>query len=94
MTFFAVNRHAGEALETTIRLQGFEPARILDHQMMTHPDLAAVNTLEDPGRVAPRPGADAEIVDGALRAKLPPLSYQMMRLALGATHPGRVNEAR
>jgi alpha-L-arabinofuranosidase len=82
LTFFAINRHSGEPLDLEIDLQGFGLARITDHQKMTSPDLEAVNTLKAPLAVAPKKGSDAEVKDGRLIARLPPYSYQMIRLSL------------
>ena len=82
MTFFAVNRHASESLDLELDLQGFGSARIADHQVMTNGDLQAVNTLSAPLAVAPKKGSGAEVKDERLAAKLPPYSYQMLRLAL------------
>jgi alpha-L-arabinofuranosidase len=47
---------------------------------MTSADLKAANTLSAPLAVAPRKGAGAELKDGRLTVRLPPHSYQMMRL--------------
>jgi alpha-N-arabinofuranosidase len=82
LTFFAVNRHPGEALDLDVDLQGFEAARMIDHQVMTNADLHAVNTLKKPTNVTPKAGAGAKVKDGRLTARLPPCSYQMFRLAL------------
>ena len=82
LTFFAVNRHASESLDLELDLQGFGNARIVDHQVMTNADLQAVNTLSAPLTVAPKKGSGAEVKDERLTAKLPPYSYQMLRLAL------------
>ena len=49
---------------------------------MTSADLEAVNTLSAPLAVAPKKGSGAAVKDGRLTARLPPYSYQMMRLAL------------
>ena len=49
---------------------------------MTNADLEAVNTLSAPLAVAPKKGSGAEVKDGRLTARLPPYSYQMIRLAL------------
>jgi alpha-N-arabinofuranosidase len=81
LTFFAVNRHASESLDLELDLQGFGKARIADHQMMTNANLEAVNTLTAPLAVAPKKGSGAEVKDGQLTARLPPYSYQMIRLA-------------
>ena len=82
LTFFAVNRHAQRNLDLELDLQGFGAARLIDHQAMTNADLEAVNTLSAPLAVAPKKGSEAEVKDGRLTARLPPYSYQMMRLAL------------
>ena len=73
LTFFAVNRHASESLDLELDLQGFGKAKISEHQVMTNADLEAVNTLSAPLAVAPKKGSGAEVKDGRLTAKLPPL---------------------
>ena len=45
-------------------------------------DLEAANTLSAPLAIAPKKGSDAEVKDGRLTARLPPYSYQMIRLTL------------
>ncbi|HXT06597.1 MAG TPA: hypothetical protein VN715_06650 [Roseiarcus sp.] len=45
----------------------------------------AVNTLAQPDNVAPKPGSGATVADGALQVKLPPHSYQTIRLTLTKT---------
>jgi alpha-L-arabinofuranosidase len=82
LTFFAVNRHSSENLALELDLQGFEVAKIVDHQVMTNANLEAVNTLDVPLTIAPKKESSAEFRDGRLTARLPPHSYQMMRLAL------------
>jgi alpha-L-arabinofuranosidase len=49
---------------------------------MTNADLEAANTLSAPLAVAPTKGSGAEVKDGRLTARLPPYSYQMLRLVL------------
>ena len=65
-----------------VDLQGFEAATIADHQVMTSADLQAVNTLNEPIERDAEKGSRATVADGALTARLPPYSYQMIRLAL------------
>ena len=50
---------------------------------MTNADLEAVNTLSAPLAVAPKKGSGAEVKDEQLTARLPPYSYEMLRVALG-----------
>jgi len=47
---------------------------------LANPDLKAVNTAEDPERVAPVSRSGAELHDGRLRLKLSPASWNMIRL--------------
>ena len=82
LTFFAVNRHASEAIDLEVSLQGFGAARIVDHQVMTSANLEAANTLKNPSAVKPAKGRKAKVKDGLLTATLPPYSYQMVRLSL------------
>jgi alpha-N-arabinofuranosidase len=83
-TFFAVNRHPDEALVLNLSLLGFgDRAAIMDHQVMTHANLRATNTLGSPDTVVPRTGTGAVVEDGTLTASLPPHSWQMIRVKLG-----------
>jgi alpha-N-arabinofuranosidase len=80
VSFFAVNRHGKEAIELDLSLEGFGAASIADHQIMTHADLRAVNSAENPGNVVPKRGSNAVVKEGRLTLSLPPYSYQMIRL--------------
>ncbi len=80
VTFFAINRHPSEDLTTEVALQGFGELAVLDHQVMTHTSLAAVNTLTNQTNVAPRKGKGAKVKDGVLKLSLKPQSYTMIRL--------------
>jgi alpha-N-arabinofuranosidase len=80
LTFFAVNRHPTRALSTAVSLQGFGAAHLIDHQVMTHPDLRAANTMAQPERIVPQLGTGAFVQDGTLHATLPPHSWQMLKV--------------
>jgi alpha-L-arabinofuranosidase len=84
VTFFAVNRNGEEKLDVKVGLNGFKTAgaSILDHQVMTHADLEAVNDLKKPNEVVPKKGKGAKVADGTLSVSLPPYSYQMLRVKL------------
>ncbi|HHY51382.1 MAG TPA: alpha-N-arabinofuranosidase, partial [Alphaproteobacteria bacterium] len=82
LTFFAVNRHGSETLELSVRLEGFTATGIADHQVMQHARLEATNTLKNPDEVVPRKGSGATVAEGVLSVRLPPHSYQMVRVAL------------
>ena len=79
-TFFAINRHPTDALPLDLSLLGFGKAEVIDHQVMTHANLRAVNTLTDQMQVAPRKGTGARVDSSTLSASLPPHSWQMIRV--------------
>ena len=80
VTFFAVNRHATDTLTTELSLLGFGDMVVIDHQVMTHTSLEAVNSLTHQSNVAPQKGSGAIIEDGVLKLALKPHSYTMIRL--------------
>ncbi len=83
LTFFAVNRHPTEALDMAVSLHGFAgAAQVVDHQVMTHADMGAVNTSANPMAVVPQKASGARIDGDTLSATPPPLSYQMLRVKL------------
>jgi alpha-L-arabinofuranosidase len=82
LTFFLVNRHASESLDTSIGLDGFGPARVIDHKVIKHADLEATNTAAKPDNVVPVSGSCAEVAGGVLNLALQPHSYSMIRLAV------------
>ena len=55
--------------------------RVTEHLVLEHPDPKAGNTPEEPEKVVPRAGGDARMDGGRLAALLPPLSWNVIRLA-------------
>ena len=82
LTFFVVNRHASEAIDVELSLQGFTAGAVIDHQVMTHADLKAVNTAAKQQEVAPHRGSGATVANGTLSLKAAPYSYQMVRVKI------------
>ena len=82
LTFFAVNRHGSESLALEVALNGFGAGRVIDHQVITHTDLKAVNSLQSQNTVAPRKGTGVSVDGNILTGQLPPYSYQMIRVQL------------
>jgi alpha-N-arabinofuranosidase len=80
LTFFAVNRHATETLDVEVSLEGFTADQVIDHQVMTHANLEAVNSATDQTNVAPAKGSGASVADGKLSLRVAPHSYQMIRV--------------
>jgi alpha-N-arabinofuranosidase len=83
LVILAVNRHRTEPLDLDVELPRMNPARCLDQWTLTGPDAAATNTMDAPERVRPRPLAGVTLEGERLRATLPPLSWNVLRL--GAT---------
>ena len=59
-----------ESIDLDVSLNGYAVDAVIDHQVMTHANLEAVNTAKAPNNVVPKKGKGARIADGRLRAKL------------------------
>ncbi|MCL2866516.1 MAG: alpha-N-arabinofuranosidase, partial [Clostridia bacterium] len=53
VTVFAVNRHLTENTALTADLRSFGRFRLIEHSVMTHEDMEAANTQENPNKVFP-----------------------------------------
>ena len=82
LTFFLINRHADETIDADVALQGFGAARLIDHQVIDHDDLEAVNTAACPDNVKPAAGQGARVAEGRLFVAVRPHSYCMVRLSV------------
>jgi alpha-N-arabinofuranosidase len=81
VTLFAVNRDLEAALPLEGDVRAFPGCRVIEHTTLTHDDLKATNTANQPDNVTPRANGDALISDGQLTATLPPASWNVIRLA-------------
>ncbi len=80
LVLFAVNKNLEEEITVSCELRQFADYHILEHQMMTHADLKAVNTEADPDNVKPVPVETDSFTGGMLEVKLPAKSWNMIRL--------------
>ena len=81
-TVFAVNRDTAAPMELTLDVRTLGDVRRVAHRALADADRHARNTLAQPDRVQPR-AIDGAVVDGSeVRALLPPLSWNVIRLAL------------
>jgi alpha-N-arabinofuranosidase len=80
VTLFAVNRDQHEELALDVDVRACPALAAGEHVAVHDPDPDAVNTAEQPGRVAPRHLDDVKVDDGHATALLPPLSWNMIRL--------------
>lgn len=79
ITIFAVNRHLEEALELECDVRSFEGYRLLEHIVMEHEDLKAVNTASEE-RVKPHHQGGAKLDNGMVTAMLAKASWNVIRL--------------
>jgi alpha-L-arabinofuranosidase len=77
---FVVNRHPSEPVSFSTDLRAFGSVQLAEATMLCDEDLFAVNTLENPDRVVPKPHSSAQVVATALEAELPPASWSMFVL--------------
>lgn len=81
VTVLAVNRGLTEPLELTGALHGLGPLELVEHlTLAADGDPRRTNTEEHPEAVLPRRVDGSRVVDGELRATLPPLSWNVLRL--------------
>ena len=81
MTVFAVNKDQQDALDFTCDLRGFGDYKVVEHLVLEHADLKATNTAAQPDRVKPYAGGDAKVSGSIVKASLPKLSWNVIRLA-------------
>ncbi|MMZ63821.1 Intracellular exo-alpha-(1-_5)-L-arabinofuranosidase [compost metagenome] len=79
VTIFAVNRNLNEALDLECDVRSFEGYRLVEHIVMEHEDLKAVNTAAEE-KVKPHSGGGASLRDGYLTGRLAKASWNVMRL--------------
>ena len=82
VTVLAVNRGLTEPLTLTGSLHGLGDLRLVEHlTLAADGDARRTNTREHPDAVVPRTVPGSRVADGALHAELPPLSWNVLRLA-------------
>ena len=78
-----MNRDLENPLNLQCKLGNFEGYQVLQHITLTHADVKATNTEENPNNVAPKNDGDASLTGGLLTTTLAPLSWNVIRLAKG-----------
>jgi alpha-L-arabinofuranosidase len=82
VTVLAVNRSLTEPLELTGSLHGLGDLGLVEHlTLAADGDPRRTNTRDRPDAVVPRRADGSRVVAGALHATLPPLSWNVLRLA-------------
>jgi alpha-L-arabinofuranosidase len=80
VTIFAVNRDLTDPLALTVDLRAFGDLKVADWTVMRHDDLKASNTQDAPDAVKPAKAKGAVVKASTLKAKLPPASWNVVRL--------------
>lgn len=81
VTVFAVNRNLEEAIELTVDLRDFEGLQKVEHTVLHHSEVGAVNTIEHPDNVKPAKGPGGKLDGGRLTVVVPALSWNVIRVA-------------
>ena len=84
ITLFMVNRSPDSDLSLDLTVDGFDLRSVEEHLVMTSPDLTTTNTATQPDRIKPVAGTGVGVQDGGVVGSLPPVSYHMIRLSIGA----------
>jgi alpha-N-arabinofuranosidase len=80
LTVFAVNRSA-EPVELAIDARDFAACSVIEHVVLSHSSLQAVNTAEHPFEVSPRSCFDTAADNGNVTSRLEPYSWNVIRLS-------------
>jgi alpha-N-arabinofuranosidase len=81
VTIFAVNRSLDEPMRLTVDLRDFAGVRsVLSHEVLHHDDVKAINTEENPDKVAPVSISGGKFDGGMLEIEVPALSWNVIRL--------------
>ncbi len=83
VTLFAVNRDMQEDALFSADLRSFQGLTKAEHILLHSDDIKAVNTETNPYHVAPVAAGTYSLSDGRLEVRLPPLSWNVIRLTQG-----------
>jgi len=80
LTVFAVNRNLEESLALEGDVRDFADYVVVEHIVLEHANLKAVNTMDEPDNVVPHTSGRAKVEAGQLEALLPRASWNVIRL--------------
>ena len=82
VNLFLTNRDPERILDTTVDLAAFDATSIIDAVSIHNDDPTLTNTAQEPDVVAPDELADVDLVRRKVRVSLPPLSWNLVRVAV------------
>jgi len=80
LTLFAVNKDLEDSMELACDLRQFEGYQVKKHIVLTHSDLKAINTEEQPDCVTPHANGNAKLEDGYLKTILCSKSFHVIHM--------------
>ena len=80
VTIFAVNRSMEEAVNLSVDLRSFEGLGRVEHSVLHHEDVKAVNSEANPDEVKPSAGGGGTLSDGYLNIAVPALSWNVIHI--------------
>ena len=80
VTLFAVNRDLTEGISLNVDLRAFGDLRVVEHSVLHHDDVKAVNTEAAPDTVTPAAGEPGVLDGGRYTVRMPSLSWNVIRL--------------
>jgi alpha-N-arabinofuranosidase len=80
LTIFVVNRNPRESILLDGDLRGLKEYTLIEHILLEHGNLKAVNSASKPRNVVPHKGAGVKINNGRFEAVIPKLSWNVIRL--------------
>ncbi|HET6488033.1 MAG TPA: alpha-N-arabinofuranosidase [Spirochaetia bacterium] len=84
LSIFAVNRNLQEDLLLEGAVAGFRGLEVMEHIVLAHRDNKASNTRAKPDTVVPARRNATRVEGSTLQSRLPPLSWNVIRLKTGA----------
>ncbi|MBR1560383.1 MAG: alpha-N-arabinofuranosidase, partial [Clostridia bacterium] len=81
VTVFCVNRDMGEDFCLDIDLRSFGGLKLVEHILLRHDDVKAVNTEDHPMNIAPTAGPGGIVDGGRAQVTIPALSWNVLRFA-------------
>ncbi|OUM87326.1 MAG: alpha-N-arabinofuranosidase [Bacillus thermozeamaize] len=85
VTVFAVNRDLERPLPLRVDLRSFGACRVIEHLVLEHEDLKAVNDAQNPNRVKPHNRGNAKADGSNVEAVLGKASWNVIRLKVAET---------
>ncbi|ACZ29451.1 Alpha-N-arabinofuranosidase [Xylanimonas cellulosilytica DSM 15894] len=82
VALFAVNRSTTQPARLDVDLRSIPGLELVEASVLANPDHQWQATADDDSSVAPRANATAQVADGRLTLEVPPVSWNVVRLAV------------